>query len=191
MKAFWTIRAAVQTAGGTWRPDLPENLRYTVTGDLNRMTAGAAPADHVHLVSGGLAVASEQAGGGHEHYVIYHNGAWIQKVRGTATAHNHPFNETQDFFLVFVMCEDELLPILQAAPWNVRVICEAQVNAEGFPGALADVAWTTAERNVWATLALNQLGINLPVEVDRGVRLVSLLLGLSLSRRPKSDEGYR
>ena len=191
-KAFWTIRQAIQTANGTWKPDLPSlaSLSYINPCDINRMTAGTAPADHVHVLAGGVALMSDQAGGAHEHYIVYHSGAWVQQAR-SGVAHSHPVNATPDYFMTFVKCSDADYAILLAAPYNVKVICEAMIDAEGNPGALVTTVWTAAEKTYWTNAALSVLGIALPAVIDRGARLVSLLLGLFMSRRPTSDQGMR
>lgn len=191
MRAFWTIRMAVQNTAGMWGPDLPPlaNLRVVCPGDVNRLGSGTAPADHVHVIAGGVALASEQAGGNHEHYVVFHNGNWVQQVRGTAPAHTHPANDVPDFFLCFVTCDENAFAALIAS--GVRVIAEAQMENGVRPLGLVDVPWTDIERTFWAALALNQMGIALPAVVDRGARLVSLLLGLFLSRRLEDDGGLR
>jgi hypothetical protein len=195
MKAFWTVRQAIQV-GGVWQADLPNlpNMMVHIPCDINRLTAGSGIANHVHLISGGVALYSNQSGGGHEHFVVHFGDAWYQWVR-SGTAHTHPGLETPDYFMCFVGCSDATYATLIAAPYNVKVMCQIEVedNLDGTFEVkdMVSTLWTTDERTYWAGFALTYLGITLPASIDRGRRLVMALLGLTLARRPKNDRGYR
>ena len=194
MKAFWTIVPAVNIHG-TWRPDLPEleTVSYVNPLDINRLLPNAGEGvNHTHLIAGGLAMASDSDGanGLHEHFVIYYGGSWFVKVRNGAE-HAHLGNQQPDYFMCFVTCSDADFTTLTGASNNVPVICQAVIDSEGNIGALVNTAWTAGQRNTWANAALNTLGVTLPVEVDRGNRLVAFLGGMLQARRLVDERAIR
>lgn len=198
-KAFWAIVPAVQVNGG-WQPNVPALPSVSVVSplDINRLQAGAAPADHVHLIAGNLAVMSDNAGGGHEH-LIGPGGA--QVLRGSASAHTHADPGAPDFFLCYIRCSDADFATLVGAPNNIKPLCFVTVttDVQGNPvyGALDQTPWDNAsptdylKASFWQTRALNLLGISLPAQIDRGARLWLLLAGMLRSRRDSDDKPLR
>lgn len=193
-RAFWTVVPAVNTAG-RWSPDLPSLPSMTVISplDINRLPAGAAPADHIHLLVGNVAIVSDQAGGGHEHFVA----GGVTILRGAATAHTHADPGGPDFFLCFVRCSDADFVTLVGAPNNVKPLAFATVNADGTLGDMDDALYDNAsptdylKRSFWATRCLNLFGVALPAAVDRPSRLWKVLAPLFMARRPSDDKGLR
>lgn len=184
MKAFWTFRQAV-LVNGAWRPNIPllPTVRITNPLDVNRLLANPGEGvNHMHTIVGGVGLVSDQSGGAHEHFIIRNNDAWLVRCRDAAE-HTHLGVETPDYFLFFMTCSDDDYTTLTGTPNNVRAIVHASVDENGNIGALDTTAWTPTELTFWTSAALNQLGITLPAEVDRGKRLVMLLCGMLLSRR--------
>lgn len=196
-KAFWSVVPAV-LVDGTWGPSLPSLPGMSVVSplDINRLTAGAAPADHIHLIVGGIALMSDQPGGNHEHFIS--NG--VQVLRGTAAAHTHPDPGAPDFFLCYVRCSDAQFTTLLGAPHNVKplvLVDVTEANGETIYGDMDNTQWSAGAPNdwqrpaFWQARALNLFGLALPAQVDRGKRLWLMLAGMFRARRDADDKPLR
>jgi len=74
------------------------------------------------------------------------------------------------------------------------LLAEKGVKQADIKAAIGDIdttVWTSAQRTTWETRCLDVLGVMLPVEVDRGKRLVQIFLGCLLSRQTDHERGYR
>lgn len=198
MKAFWTI-VANQDVDGTNKPDIPAALtsvRYINPGDLWILPAsGSGAANHRHLLVGSMAAPSWQVASKHTH-VAFKRGAFSYQrlIHESQAQHTHP-DPVLAYFMCFVTCSDADYAALTAAPYNIRAIAHADITQDGegdeVVGDLETTAWTGAQRTAWETAALNNLGIALPSEIDRGNRLVAFLLEMALARRNDNERGLR
>jgi hypothetical protein len=197
-KAFWTIvgNAGDGTTGNPNRPNLPALPSLAVVNPLDiwRLPAGAGAAAHVHLLVGNLAVMSDQAGGGHEHYVT---DAGNTILRGAATAHTHANPTSPDFFLCLVRCSNADALTLVSSPNNVKPLVGCTVDADGFSTGLDPTLWNDAsptdylQDTFWKNRALNFLGLQLPPAVNSGAKAFQVLVGMLRSRRDVDDSGLR
>jgi len=186
------------------RPSLPNvGGKTQVHGDLTRLT-GPVASPHRHTLIGGFAMADDNLDGlpgdGHVHYVLKIDGNWVQ-VTVDAPAHTHTLNLSAsemlipDYFLFFWVGSDADAALINASPTCYPVV-ELDVTADDEGGwTIGDMqnGWASQDTTWWHARMLDVLGVQLPVEVDRGSRLVLLLLGALLSRQVTSDNerGYR
>lgn len=193
MKAFWTIRANVNGA-----PDLPSLSSMIVINpcDIWILPAGVGAANHTHTLAGVMSFPSFQVASRHTHAILKTpaENAVSFFFHESETAHTHP-DPILAYFMCFVRCSDADFATLIAAPYNVRIIAQAVIETDPETGertgALDTTPWTTQERTFWANAAINQLGITLPPQIDRGARMVALFSQMFLARYGNDERGLR
>ena len=205
-KAGWLFakNAGDGTEDNSNRPALPVGVggKWTMPGDIIRLTGPVGPNTHRHLLVGGIALADDNLDGGvgegHVHYVLKINDVW-QQVTVDAPNHTHDLNIGAGnnimpaWFMLFWAGSDADAALI-AASADCHIIVQADVveDEDGFSyGGLDNTAWTAGEQATWDARILDVLGIQLPAEVDRGKRLVQLFLGALLSRQSGDERGYR
>ena len=196
MKAFWTIRPAVQDDEGAWSPDLPSGLRWQNNGDIRLMPQGAN--DHKHVVVGCIAL-----GTNHYHWVFYRDGVILQEYVGNpVNDHDHAIVDEPWQFMVFVNCYEADYDALLAAYPNIIILGHCEVTEtpdESDPGrssytfgAVDNTAWDAGTRTAWETRFEN-FGLVLPDVVTNDRRLVHYTLALFHAPRQglKNERNYR
>ena len=208
VKASWILASNVGDGceESPNRPGLPVGVggRTQVYGDLTRLT-GPAAQPHRHLLIGGIALQDDNldgapVGDGHVHYVVKVGENYTQ-LTVDAPAHTHDLslsangNLIPDYFLFFWVGSDaDAVTIINSATCFPLVQCEVTANDEGGYniGAMLN-DWASHDTAWWQTKMLDVLGVQLPEEIDRGKRLVLLLLGALMARQVSEDNepGYR
>jgi len=206
-RAFWMFatNAGDGTDENANRPALPDGVggKWTMPGDVIRLTGPDGPNAHRHLLVGGIALADDNLDGGvgegHVHYVLKLNDDWHQVTVG-APDHTHDLNIgaggnlCPDWFMLFWAGSDADAALI-AADADCLIIVQAEVaqddDGHWSYGGLDDTPWDIAEQALWEARILDVLGVQLPAEVDRGKRLVQLFLGALLSRQSGDERGYR
>ena len=189
MKAGWIF---VRNSGG--EPQLPAGVGGTLTNplDITRITGGPPGNEHTHLLCGALAISSDQIGIMHEHFVVQ----GVQVTRpDSVPPHNHdlPVDMAPDWFLLFWYGSDADAAAIVADP-QCFIACQAEVtvvDGETQIGDLIDTPWNAGERAWWNAAMLDVLGLQLPVQVDRGSYLVQLFVGLLLARGNQTEAALR
>jgi len=185
MKAGWIF---ARNIGG--EPQLPAGVggRTTNPLDITRITGGPAGNEHTHLLCGALAINSDQIGVMHEHFVV--GGVQVTRPDSVPT-HDHdlPADMAPDWFLLFWAGSDADAAAIVADP-QCYIACQAEVTEDGI-GDLIDTPWNAGELAWWRAAMLDVLGLALPVQVDRGKRLVMLFVGLLLARGNQTEIALR
>lgn len=198
MKAFWTVRPAVQDAEGGWGPLFPVGFkaRWQNNGDIRILPAGAAPADHKHAISGCYALGSN-----HGHYVVY----WQtesdevtvkQDFFGGGTPHDHVDNSLPDHFMVFIVCTSAMYDQLLIDVPSILILGENEIIADeegtGAIGGVDNTTWTAGERTDWENIFAN-FGLELPekVQSDRWLVQFCLVLFHAPKQRLLNERNYR
>lgn len=204
MKAFWTI-VANAPVDGTNTPNIPKlpSVMYSYTSpcELWILPEGTGAAAHRHLLSGSFGLPSFQVTSKHTHLYIRgtNNDGSVRftyqvLIHESQAQHTHP-DAVLGFFMPFIRCSDADYLTLTSAPYNIRPIAHAVITQDDegndVVGDLEQTVWSTAVRNAWVSAAITYLGITLPAEVDRGSRLIDLLMGLSLGRGLVNERGLR
>ena len=188
--------------GGSGTPALPDGVggRYVNPLDIVRITDGPSGQEHTHLLCGAAALNSDQIGVFHEHIVVNVGGSWVQLTRpDIVQTHTHTLpldalgNLTPDWFLLFWSGSDADASAI-IADAGCLLACEAEVSevdGQTVIGELDATPWTTGQRTTWETRILSVLGLDLPVQVDRGSRLVALFVGLLQTRANQPEMALR
>lgn len=196
-KAFWVIVRSINDSAV--RPDLPPlaSVSFTNPGDIYILDQPpSAGANHRHTMIGSFGIPSFNVSSKHTHIALRHGALYQQTMikdpTDTQVDHTHPDTEIPKFFFLFLVCSDADHDVLIAAPHNLRPIAYATFDSDGKPAALEDVgAWSAANKTAIDSLILQQLGIQLPAQIDRGKRLVAFLLSSLLARRQDNEMGIR
>jgi len=204
MRAFWLFSPNIG-AGTEASPNRP-NLdsvggRWVAPGDMI-ILEGPVGNEHTHLFLGGITMADESqdgiAGSRHYHYLIYNGTNWVQTTVdniGSTPDHTHTFSTAPngfpipDYYLVFWAGSDSEATSLLALSGNTLIV-EAVQNGSEIVG-LDNTPWTGPQQTNWYNQVLNFLGLKIPPEVDRGRRLVLMLLGMLDSRAVQDEHAYR
>ena len=195
MRSFWLFatNAGDGTEGNPNRPALPAVVggKWTSPGDVVRLI-GPVASPHRHLLVGGIALADDNLDGlpgdGHVHYVI-----GDAQVTVDATPHTHIVNvQVPDYYLLFWFGSDADAATIAADP-NCFPVVEATVTEDdgNYSIGALKAGWATQDTAWWHAKVLDMLGVQLPVEVTNGRRLVRLFLGALLSRQTENEAGYR
>lgn len=197
-KAFW-VMVKSKVVGSTVSPDLPDlpSIQAVSPGDVYVLdqppTAGA---NHRHLMVGSFGIPSFNVPSKHTHVALRHGSTYQQiMIKDPTDAHvdhTHPDTELPKFFLLFLQCSDADHTTLLGAPHNLRPLAYATFLPDGSVGPLEDTgAWDAPTKTAIESLLLAQLGIQLPNQVDRGKRLVALLLSTLQARRQDNESALR
>ena len=200
-RAFWmfSANAGDGSEGNENRPSLPSvGGKWTMPGDVIRLTGPAGPNAHRHLLVGGVALADDNLGDGHVHDVVLSGEQYVQVTVG-AVNHTHALNTgagsrlVPDYYLLF-WAGSNADAVAIAGDSDCYPVVEAEMT-QGEDGgwSIGDLkgGWATQDTTWWRTKMLDILGVQMPAEVTNGRRLIRLFLGALLSRQSGDERGYR
>lgn len=199
MKAFWCIRPAVQDAEGMWGASFPTGFKKKgiLNGDIRVLPAGAAPADHKHVVTGCTALGDD-----HDHYVVYWKSLTgdvtvkMDYIDHGGTEHSHTDNSLPDHFMVFVICTSAMYDQLLIDEPSIIILGENVITADeegtGSIDGVDNTTWTAGERTSWENMFAN-FGLVLPdqVQSDRWLVQFCLVLFHAPKQRLLNERNYR